>query len=38
MLSSDDLTHLIGVIMTLGLEKNHLLFVFVHCEKEGYVV
>ena len=39
----DDLTHLIGVIMTLGLEKDHLLFIFTHCEmykqekKEEYV-
>lgn len=39
----EDLTHLLGVIKTLGLEKEHLLVVFTHCEvykdalKEAYV-
>jgi len=38
-----DLTHLLGVIKTLGLEKEHLLVVFTHCEiykhelREAYV-
>jgi len=39
----DDLSHLINVIKTLGLEKEHLLVVFTHCElykhelREAYV-